>query len=376
MTYRHLFSRFLEPERLHFAAHSHHLWPDVTAAAQAQAWNDAAELADAKWAHVFEVVIPEAQGHVARVLGLPDPSTVVFAPNTHELVARLVTSLKRPVEIVTTDGEFHSFARQASRWEEAGVAEVRRVPVEPFATFNRRFIEAMTPGTALVYLSQVMFDSGFVVPDPAGIVAAAPPAAEIVIDGYHGFMAVPTDLNAMVDRVFYVSGGYKYAMAGEGACFMHCPNGRVPRPVDTGWYAGFAALEDAGGNVGYATGGGRFWGATFDPSGIYRLNAVQRMLTELGITVDAIHRHVGRLQSRFIEGLGSSSALGKLIPGVDEVADRGHFLTYEGEAAGLQEDLAAGGVVTDRRGNRLRIGFGLYHEPSDVDTLLEVVARL
>ena len=34
------FSRFLntEPDRLHFAAHSHHPWPDVTRDAQAQAW--------------------------------------------------------------------------------------------------------------------------------------------------------------------------------------------------------------------------------------------------------------------------------------------------------------------------------------------------
>ena len=40
MSYKHLFRRFLDanPERLHFAAHSHHLWPDVTFEAQQQAW--------------------------------------------------------------------------------------------------------------------------------------------------------------------------------------------------------------------------------------------------------------------------------------------------------------------------------------------------
>ena len=40
------FSRFLgtEPDRLHFAAHSHHPWPDVTRDAQVQAWDDAARL--------------------------------------------------------------------------------------------------------------------------------------------------------------------------------------------------------------------------------------------------------------------------------------------------------------------------------------------
>ena len=57
---------------LHFAAHSHHPWPDVTAAAQAQCWADAARLLDAKWGHIFAEVIPRAQRHVARRLNLAD----------------------------------------------------------------------------------------------------------------------------------------------------------------------------------------------------------------------------------------------------------------------------------------------------------------
>ena len=62
------FTRFLEaaPERLHFAAHSHHAWPDVSFEAQQQAWLDAARLADDKWGHVFSDVIPKAQRHVAK----------------------------------------------------------------------------------------------------------------------------------------------------------------------------------------------------------------------------------------------------------------------------------------------------------------------
>ena len=45
------FSHFLgaEPGRLHFAAHSHHPWPDATRAAQLEAWDTAAGLPDGKW---------------------------------------------------------------------------------------------------------------------------------------------------------------------------------------------------------------------------------------------------------------------------------------------------------------------------------------
>src|SRR5437762_4021096 len=46
-----LFSRAIaaNPGRLHFAAHSHHLWPDASYDGHLAAWNDAAELADRKW---------------------------------------------------------------------------------------------------------------------------------------------------------------------------------------------------------------------------------------------------------------------------------------------------------------------------------------
>jgi kynureninase len=75
------FMRFLsaEPARLHFAAHSHHPWPDVTLEAHQQAWLDAARLVDEKWGLILGQVLPEAQRHVAAELSLPDPSSLVSA---------------------------------------------------------------------------------------------------------------------------------------------------------------------------------------------------------------------------------------------------------------------------------------------------------
>ena len=152
-----------------------------------------------------------------------------------------------------------------------------RVPVEPLAGFAERFAAAAgLEDYDLVYVSQVFYDSGFAVADlPALVDPVAASDAVVVIDGYHGFLAVPTDLAAIAGRAFYLAGGYKYAMAGEGAVFLHAPPGICPRPRDTGWYAAFAALEGStAGEVAYAEDGGRFLGATFDPVGLYRLRAV------------------------------------------------------------------------------------------------------
>ncbi len=90
LNFKRLFSRSLsDPGRLHFASHSHHLWPDASHEAQMQAWNDAARLADRKWVKVMNDVWPEAQAHVARELGTGRPDCVVFSSNTHDFLIRL-----------------------------------------------------------------------------------------------------------------------------------------------------------------------------------------------------------------------------------------------------------------------------------------------
>ena len=371
------FSRFLSAGRLHVAAHSHHPWPDVTFAAQQQAWFDAAVRHDDKWDHVFGDVLPQAQRHVARNLGLPDPGTLAFAPNTHEFVVRLLSCLPPRPRVLTTDAEFLSFTRQIHRLEEDDLVAVDRVPVEPFETFPDRFATAAAAGGHdLVFLSHVMFDSGYVVPDLPALVAAVPDDGTFfVVDGYHGFMALPTDLGALADRVFYTAGGYKYAMAGEGVAFLHCPPGYGPRPRDTGWYAGFGHLEEATGEaVPYAADGSRFLGATFDPSGLYRFNAVQDWLVDVGFDVDAIHSHVRRLQEVFLARLADDSTPlrpADLVPGTD-APDRGNFLTFRTDrAADLDAALHERGVTVDHRRDRLRLGFGIYHDEDDLDLLFE-----
>jgi kynureninase len=382
VSYKRHFQRFLaaDPERLHFAAHSHHFWPDVTFAAQEQCWLDAARLADRKWEKVFGETVPAAQRHVARILDLPDPSTIAFGPNTHCFVMRLLSLFPagKPIRVLTTDGEFHSFRRQIRRLEEDSLAEVTRIAVEPTATFPDRLTAAVARGGYdLVFVSHVFFNSGYALPDLAAVVRAVPDRDTIVvIDGYHGFLALPTDFGPISERAFYMAGGYKYAMAGEGACFLHVPPGQALRPRDTGWFASFGTLETGDdGAVPYAAGGARFLGATFDPVGLYRFNAVMDWLAGLGVTVDAIHAHVHALQRAFIDRL-SALELAVLDPRQLVVPiqqpDRGHFLTFRTPEAGtLHQRLLDAGVVTDYRGDRLRFGFGLYHDTHDIDRLRE-----
>ena len=113
----------------------------------------------------------------------------------------------------------------------------------------------------------------------------------------------------------------------------------------------------------------RFMGATFDASGLYRFNAVRRMLDAEGLTTTLISAQVAHLQARLVEAI-AGTALGQAIL-LNPLDDRPHarFLAYRSpRAAAWQAELSAKDCITDVRGDVLRIGLGLYHDESDIDS--------
>jgi kynureninase len=383
------FSRFLRaaPSRCHLAAHSHHFWPDVTFDAQQACWTDAARLADQKWETVLGEVLPAVGRGIAGHLGLPDPTTIAFAPNTHELLLRILSCLPadRPIRVLTSDGEFHSFVRQIARLEEDGLVTVERVPCLPLPSFASRFLErARAFEGDLVFISQVFFDSGAVSLDPQTLVHAIADADTfIVIDGYHGYLARPTDLCRIAHRAFYLAGGYKYAMAGEGACFMHCPATYGARPRNTGWFASFGALSASSGSaIDFAPDGRRFAGATFDPSGFYRMRAVLGWLDALDLDATRIHAHAQALGDHLLLRIEPHRVPGLtrdcLVTSMSDAGERGNFLAFSHPHSEENERrLLSAGIVVDRRGDRLRFGFGCYHTLAAIDAAADrIIATL
>jgi selenocysteine lyase/cysteine desulfurase len=129
--------------------------------------------------------------------------------------------------------------------------------------------------------------------------------------------------------------------------------------------------------VPYSDGGLRFWGATFDASGLYRFNAAMDWLASTGTTIDALHRHSLAMQEHFLDGLErlqlrSLAARHVVPPGH---VPRGNFLAFDvDDAEELHAKIAAAGITIDRRDRRLRFGFGIYHDVPQVDELLARLA--
>jgi selenocysteine lyase/cysteine desulfurase len=383
VSWKHLFRRSIDaaPHRLHMAAHSHHLWPDASHAGQLQAWEDAARLADRKWERVMGEIWPAAAAEIAGELGLPDPATICFAPNTHEHLVRIASAREpgRPLRILASDGEFHSFRRQAARWAESGAIALATVPVAPAADFAARFRARAAAGDVdLIMISQVMFTSGLVTDLAASLAGLARPDGPwLILDGYHGFMAVETDLGPVADRLFYLGGGYKYAMAGEGVAFVHAPPGFALRPLNTGWYAEFDDLSLPPGAVGFAPDGRRLLGSTFDPSGLYRFLAVRRMLAAEGLTTAAISAHVAALKAQLVHALGGTALGTAELLNPPGAGPQARFLALRSpHAARWRAELLARDVITDVRGDVLRIGLGLYHDEADIAAFAKQILTL
>ena len=386
MSFKPLFSKSLSasPDRLHFAAHSHHLWPDASFEGQVECWEDAARLADHKWDRVMGEIWPEAQAHVAQELGSGDPAGIVFSANTHDFLIRLAAACPRsadqPLRVLMSDGEFHSARRQMARWVESGEIALTLVAAEPFDSFSSRYLDAArSGGHDLILVSHVLFGSGRVFGEVAALAALARPEGPwVVIDGYHAFMAIEAPIDPRIAAsAFTLGGGYKYAMAGEGMGFMHCPPGFGLRPPLTGWFAEFDDLSLPPGMVGYAKDAMRFMGATFDPSALYRFNAIQRMMQANGLTTGRTAARVGTLQALLLDAItGTPLGRAELLNPLDG-GPHSRFLAFRSpHAQRWCAELAARDCVTDVRGDVLRIGFGLYHDEEDLDALAALAKAL
>ena len=356
------YSRFRVGERVLLTGHSHQAWPDVGFDAQQRAWLDAAEFVDDKWDRAAEQAAAVRTGF-ARLLG-DDPRNIALGQNTHELVTRWLSALpllKRP-RIVTTDGEFHSIRRQVDRLAEEGV-EVIKVAAAPADSLAERVITSIDSRTACVMVSTVLFESAEIVPGLDVLAdACRHRGVPLLLDAYHQLNVVPFDLRPL-GEVFVTGGGYKYCQLGEGNCFLRVPPDSRLRPLLTGWFAEFDALEDAStGRVVYGSGAAAFGGATYEVTSHYRAAAVFAFHQQQGLTPERLrtisHHQVGLLKAEF-ERLDMSPAVASILPIPDD--RRGGFLAIRiANAKHVAHALRGRGVHVDARGDVLRLGPAPY----------------
>ena len=378
------YSHFRVADRLLLTGHSHQAWPDVAREAQAQAYDDAAELVDDKWDRAFARA-DDVRAGFRRLLCDPG-GDIALGASTHDVVIRFLSALDitgRRRRLVTSTGEFHTLRRQLARLAEAGI-EVVWVPAEPAATLAERLAHVVDDRTAAVLVSAVLFETARAVPHLDALAAACrSTGTELLVDAYHALGVLPFPIHGLgLSDAWVVGGGYKYLQLGEGNCFLRMPaHARALRPVVTGWYAHFDTLPEPSrpDPVAYGPGPQRFAGATYDPTSHCRAARVLDFFDEQGLTQELLHgsyRHqVGVLAEEF-------DALG--LP--DDVITRdratplssfGGFLALRTpDASGLQAALRHRGVSVDSRGQFLRLGPAPYLSDAQLEAAMKTLGQV
>jgi kynureninase len=372
--YRH----FRVAERLLLTGHSHQAWPDVALDGQRDAFDDAALLVDQKWPRAFAKA-ERLRAGVRELLGEPG-GEVALAANTHELVVRFLSALdlKRRPRLVTTDGEFHTLRRQTGRLAE-GWLDVVRLPARPVDDLAERLASAADDRTSAVLVSAVLYEDSRIVPGLDALAeACAAHGVELLVDVYHALGAMPYKLSDRgLESAWVVGGGYKYLQLGEGNCFLRVPaHAHEMRPVITGWFSEFARLERRVDphSVTYPRGAAAFAGSTYDPTSHYRAARVLDFFVEQALTPERLHdsyRHQVALLARAFDALDLPEALITRDRSVPLERFGGFLALQSSQAEPLQRALAASGVMTDSRGDTLRLGPAPYLSDAQLETGIE-----
>jgi kynureninase len=370
------YKRFRVAERLLLTGHSHQAWPDVALDGQVAAFEDAALHVDEKWERAFAQAERVREGFRA-LLGDPGGELALGA-STHDLVLRFLSALdlRARQRLVTTDGEFHTLRRQLARLAEEGL-EVVRLAARPVDTLADRLAAAADDRTAAVLVSAVLFEDARIVPHLDALAeACAARGAELLVDAYHALGVLPF---TTPPTAWVVGGGYKYLQLGEGNCFLRLPeHAHALRPAITGWYAEFGELAEPPrpGQVAYGPGAAAFAGSTYDPTSHYRAARVFEFFAELGLTPEV-------LRASYRRQVDLLAALFDALAAPDELVTRdretplerfGAFLALRSpRAAELQRALATRGVLTDTRGEWLRLGPAPYLSDAQLEEAMGVL---
>jgi kynureninase len=294
------------------------------------------------------------RARLAALTGAMRPDCIVPKTSAGQGLRAVLNTYDRVPRVVATRGEFDSLdviLREYARRGRISLSFVEPRDDGDFAADD--LIAAIAPDTDLVVVSQVMFQTGQIIPELPAIVARAHAAgARVLLDVYHSLGVFPVDVGALgVD--FAVGGSYKYLRGGPGACFLYVAPHHLDAGVSTldiGWFAKESPFSYARPDPPrYAAGGDAWMESTPAVLPFYQARAGQVFTQAIGVA--RLREHSLRLQRRLVALLAERG-----IAARGGTAERGAFVVVRHrDARAWSVALEARGIVTDARGEWLRL---------------------
>ena len=296
------------------------------------------------------------RSRLARLMRAPRADCVVPKTSAGQGLRAILNAYdvdERP-RVVATRGEFDSVDVILREYARRGRVELSLVEPRLGERFDTTdILAAIGTRVDLVVVSQVVFNTGQRLDDIEAIVAATHrTGGRVLLDVYHSLGAMPVDITAL-DVDFAVGGSYKYLRGGPGACFLYLHPRHLDgslRTLDIGWFAKREPFSYRRPDPPqYAAGGDAFLESTPPVITCYQARAGQR----LALALDPARVRSWSLQQQ-LRLVALLAAHGIEARGGTE--DRGAFVVVtDARAVTWCDRLAQRGVVTDARGNHLRL---------------------
>jgi kynureninase len=343
---------------------------------------------EAGWLDLVEdgrFLIGELCGDPALIHG-----DVAWFPNLSDGLSACLNSLRG--RLVTTAAHFTTGHYIHENWARRTESEVVVVPEDDQECVpTQAVIDALTPDTTVVSLSQVHWRSGYVhdLPAIAAAMKAVCPSATLLLDVYQGHGTVPVDRAGLPSRTAMLGGGLKQLHAGTGAGYGWFSNSLLERisPDRIGWWAHAEpiAFEPAPLRMGP--------GAAPLRTGTPALLPLVLLVTELkvlaasgggGSLTSGVARARARTSQIVAAAVAQAQARGLSVRGPTDPARRGAFFAIEvPDGAFALDGLAAAGVTADFRADvpggsagLVRISASAAHFAYELDYAVDALARL
>jgi selenocysteine lyase/cysteine desulfurase len=298
----------------------------------------------------YQVEIDRARALYAGLVGV-GADRVAIGSQASVMAAVLAASVPAGREVVCVDGDFTSMVFPFLQQEHRGIT-VRHVPVSELAT-------SLTERTWLVAFSLVQSATGEVADAPAIRAAAAAVGAFTLCDTTQATGWLPVNAGDFDATICHA---YKWLGAPRGAAFLTVLPGLADllHPVQAGWFAGENPWASCYGPAMNLANDAR----RFDVSPAWPAWAGARVALEFFASLDpaAVYRHD--------TGLGNALCIGLGLPRHNQA-----IVTWADPVGADLARLTDAGITASGRAGRARVGFHIWNDASDVDTVLAALRR-
>jgi selenocysteine lyase/cysteine desulfurase len=351
------------------------VWLDTSAAAPAatpvvQALRAALdEWENGSWSWVeWESRGYATRAQMAELIGAPETS-IALATSLSQAAAIVAHSLP-PGRVVVGEGEFRSNLFPWLQLQRHGY-DVVEVPESHGVPSTEALLDAISPGTGLVAVSEVLTATGSRIDLEAVCNRAREVGARSFVNLTQSLGVLGFDI-ARADADYVAVHGYKWLLCPRGCAWLYVRPDRLAdlEPLAPSWKSSADPYREYfGGPLDYASETRRL-DASLSQLPWIGANAALRMLLELD--VGEVEQQALRLADAFRAGAAERG-----LPPI-EVVRPSHIVVVEVEvedpdavSRGLLEQHVAASV----RGNRLRVGFHGFNDTDDVHAVLTALPQ-